>query len=84
VFFAHSGLKLGGEIAILVANVSLMTKRLKRSAEVAETTAERLPCRGFRRTGKAMGQVYQFWWRICRERHFSSYEYHMLYVYIHM
>jgi hypothetical protein len=29
-------------------------------AEVAETC-------GFRRTGKAMGQVYQCWWRICRE-----------------
>jgi hypothetical protein len=24
-------------------------------------------CRGFRRTGKAMGQAYQCWWRICRE-----------------
>jgi hypothetical protein len=22
---------------------------------------------GFRRTGKVMGQVYQCWWRICRE-----------------
>jgi hypothetical protein len=21
----------------------------------------------FRRTGEAMGQVYQYWWRICRE-----------------
>jgi hypothetical protein len=26
-----------------------------------------LLCCGFRRTGKAMGQVYQCWWRICRE-----------------
>jgi hypothetical protein len=25
-------------------------------AEVVETTVRRLPCRGFRRTGKAMGQ----------------------------
>jgi hypothetical protein len=36
-------------------------------AEVAETTVKRLLCFGFRRTGKAMGQVYQRWWRICRE-----------------
>jgi hypothetical protein len=36
-------------------------------AEVVETTDKRLPCCGFRRTGKAMGQVYQCWWRICRE-----------------
>jgi hypothetical protein len=26
-----------------------------------------LLCRGFRRAGKAMGQVYQCWWRTCRE-----------------
>jgi hypothetical protein len=34
---------------------------------VAETTVKKLLCCGFRRTGKAMGQVYQCWWRICRE-----------------
>jgi hypothetical protein len=34
---------------------------------VAETTAKRLLCCGFLRTGKAIGQVYQCWWRICRE-----------------
>jgi hypothetical protein len=34
---------------------------------VAETTVKRILCSGFRRTGKAMGQVYQCWWRICRE-----------------
>jgi hypothetical protein len=33
---------------------------------VTETTVKRLVCCGFRRTGKAMGQVYQCWWRICR------------------
>jgi hypothetical protein len=38
---------------------------MKRGAEVAETTVKRLPCCGFRRTGEAMGQVYQWWWRIC-------------------
>jgi hypothetical protein len=36
-------------------------------AEVAETTVIRLLCCGFRRTGKAAEQVYQCWWRICRE-----------------
>jgi hypothetical protein len=36
-------------------------------AEMAETTVKRLQCCGFRRIGKAMGQVYQWWWKICRE-----------------
>jgi hypothetical protein len=36
-------------------------------AGVAGTTIKRRLCCGFRRTGKAMGQVYQCWWRICRE-----------------
>jgi hypothetical protein len=49
-----------------VANVSLMTKRLKRGEEVAETTVKGLLCCGFRRIGKAMKHVYQCWWRICR------------------
>jgi hypothetical protein len=34
---------------------------------VAETTVERLMRSGFRRTGNAMGLVYQCWRRICRE-----------------
>jgi hypothetical protein len=35
----------------------------------------------FRRTVKAMGQVYQYWWRICREINvFSRFECHMFYV----
>jgi hypothetical protein len=36
-------------------------------AEVAETTVEGLLCCGFRRSGKAMGHVYQCCWRIRRE-----------------
>jgi hypothetical protein len=41
----------------------------------------KLLCCGFRRIGKAMGQVYQCLWRICREMNvFSSFEYHMFYV----
>jgi hypothetical protein len=34
-------------------------------AEVAEATVKILLGCGFRRTGKVMGQVLQFWWRIC-------------------
>jgi hypothetical protein len=48
---------------------------------VAETTVKRLLCCGFRRTGKAMGQMYRCMWRICREVHvFLTFEYHMFYV----
>jgi hypothetical protein len=50
-------------------------------AEVAETTAKRLLCCRFRRTGKAMGEVYQCWWRICQEINvFYRFEYHTFYV----
>jgi hypothetical protein len=49
--------------------------------EVSETTVKRLLCCGFWRTGKAMAQVYQCWWRICRQINVSSrFEYHMFYV----
>jgi hypothetical protein len=51
------------------------------SAEVAEITVKRLLCCGSRRTGKAKGQVYQCWWRICREINvLFTFEYHMFYV----
>jgi hypothetical protein len=44
---------------------------------VAETTVKILLCCGFRRTGKAMGQVYQCWWRTRREINvFPRFEYH--------
>jgi hypothetical protein len=47
---------------------------------VAETTVKRLLCCGFRRTGKAMGQACECWWRICREINvFSGLEYHIFY-----
>jgi hypothetical protein len=50
--------------------------------EVAETTVERRLSCGFRRTGKAMGQVYQCCWRIFREINvFSEFEYHQFYVF---
>jgi hypothetical protein len=51
---------------------------------VAEITVKRLLCCGFRRTGKAMGHVYQCCWRICREINaFSGFEYHFLcFIYI--
>jgi hypothetical protein len=46
---------------------------------VAETTVERLVCRGFRRTSKVMGQVYQCWRRICREMNaFSRFDLYIL------
>jgi hypothetical protein len=35
--------------------------------ELTETTVERLLCSWFPRAGKARGQVYLSWWRICRE-----------------
>jgi hypothetical protein len=48
---------------------------------VAEKTVKRQLRCGFRRTGKAMGQVYRCWWRICRETGiFSRFEYHMFYI----
>jgi hypothetical protein len=34
---------------------------------VAETTVKRLLCGRFQRTGRAMSQVYQFWWKIYQE-----------------
>jgi hypothetical protein len=39
---------------------------------------------GFRRNGKAMGQVYQCWWRICQEIIFfpPRFEYHTLYIHL--
>jgi hypothetical protein len=40
-------------------------------AEVAETTVKRLMCCVFRSTGKAMRQVYHYWWRICQRNNFS-------------
>jgi hypothetical protein len=50
-------------------------------AGMAETTIKSFLCCGFRCTGKAMGQVYQCWWRTCREIHvFSTFKYHMFYV----
>jgi hypothetical protein len=56
-------------------------KRGKAFAEVAETTAKRLLRCGFRSIGKAMKQVYQCCWRICREINgFSRFEYRMIYV----
>jgi hypothetical protein len=46
---------------------------------MAEATVGRLLCCGFRRTGKAMGQVYQFWWIYREVNVISRFEY-MFYV----
>jgi hypothetical protein len=48
-------------------------------AEVAETTVKRLLCCWFQRAGKAMGQAYQYWGRICREM-FLLLSNHMFYI----
>jgi hypothetical protein len=46
--------------------------------EMAETTVKRLLCWEFRRTGKAIGQVYWCWWRVCHEINvFLRFEYHI-------
>jgi hypothetical protein len=64
-----------------VANISLMTKRLKRRCESGWDNRQILICCVFRRTGKAMGQAYQCWWKICRGRNvFPRFEYRMFYV----
>jgi hypothetical protein len=48
---------------------------------MAETAVKRLLCCGFRHNGKAIGQAYQCWWRICwRINVLSGFEYHMFYV----
>jgi hypothetical protein len=49
---------------------------------VAKAIVKILLLCGFRRTAKAIGQVYQCCWRICREINvfFSRFEYHMFYV----
>jgi hypothetical protein len=61
----------------MVANSSLMVKRLKGGVEMAETNAKKLACSGFRSTGKAMGQRYHCWRRVCREVNvFARFEYH--------
>jgi hypothetical protein len=62
---------LGSVCCIKRSRNSLMDVRksqiMNGDAEVAETTVKCLLCCEFRRTDKAMGQVYQWWWRICRE-----------------
>jgi hypothetical protein len=62
-----------------VANVSVM-KKLKRRCGSSCDNSQRLICCGVRRTGKAMGQVYQRWWRIRREINvfFFRFEYPVL------
>jgi hypothetical protein len=48
---------------------------------VTETAVKILPCCGFRRTDKAMGQMYLCWWRIGGGINvFSRFEYHVFYV----
>jgi hypothetical protein len=53
----------------------------RKGAEVVETIVKRLLRCGFRLTGKATGQVYCCWWRICRELNiFPKFVYDMFYI----
>jgi hypothetical protein len=52
----------------------ILSKTFRKSQMMADQVRKwlrqqlkRLLCYGFRRTGKAMGHVYQCWWRICRD-----------------
>jgi hypothetical protein len=78
----------GGKYLSCKAVHSWVEKRGKRFADDEEVETEvrkskRLLCCGIRRTGKAMRQVYQCCWRICREINvFSRFEYHMFYVFL--
>jgi hypothetical protein len=74
VFVAQSGSQLSREIL-------WRTKVLKRRCGCGWDNVKRHLCCIFRRTGKAMGQVYPCWWRICREMNVSPrFEYPMFYV----
>jgi hypothetical protein len=42
-------------------------EEVETGAAMAEITVKKPLCCGFRRTGKAMGQVYVCWCRMCRE-----------------
>jgi hypothetical protein len=57
------------------------SQMMRREAELTQTTVKRFLCCGFWRTGKGMGQLYQWWWRICREINvFHRFDSHMFYV----
>jgi hypothetical protein len=43
------------------------SQMMKRWCGIGWDNSQKLLCCGFRRTGKATGQVYRCWWRICRE-----------------
>jgi hypothetical protein len=69
---AYSGKSLSGKalhnwVENFIQGCSKVVDYARPGAKVAETTVKRLLCCGFRRTGKAMGQVYQWCWRIYRE-----------------
>jgi hypothetical protein len=59
-------------------------EEVETGAEVAETVIKRLLHCGFRRTGKAIGQLYQCWSRICREIKVpgSNITYFMFYIHL--
>jgi hypothetical protein len=65
----------------LLENVSLMTKTLKRRFGSGWDNNQKTSMLRVWTHWKEMGQVYQCWWRICREINvLSRFEYHMFYV----
>jgi hypothetical protein len=61
-----------------VSNSQMMADQVR---QWLRQQSKELPCCEFRRTGKAMGQVYQCWWRIYREILFLfRFEYRVFYV----
>jgi hypothetical protein len=81
----------GGKCLSRKAFHNWVEKRGKRFADDEEVetevrkwlrTVKKLLCCTFRCTGKAVGQVYRCWWRICRERNvfFYRFEYYMFYI----
>jgi hypothetical protein len=73
LFTAENTCRLGGKRFADDEEVETEVRKLLRQQS-------KLLCCEFRRTGKAMGQVYQCWWRICREINvfFYRFEYHIL------
>jgi hypothetical protein len=63
-----------------VANVSWMTKKLKRRCGIDWDNSQKTSM--LRVTDKAMGKAYQYWRKICEEICFfpPSFEYHIFYV----
>jgi hypothetical protein len=60
------------------------SQKMKRCCGSGWDNSQKIICCGFRRTDKATRQVYQCWWKTCREINvfFFSFEYHLFYIYL--